>query len=131
VALYAGVGLLFAIPFAVRGAAAIDPVARHATWGFRLLILPGAVLLWPWMLAKWRRAVARSARGAAPEVAGEAVASWMPRSEALRARALVLWLVLGPLALAALAVALLVKPARPAAADDALRLPAPPSEAAR
>lgn len=130
-ALYAAIGILFAILFAFRGAASIDPVARHATWGFRLLVVPGAALFWPWLLAKWRRAAARAARGEAPAVAGEAVASWMPRSEALRARALVLWLVLGPLAVAALAVALLVKPARPAAGADASRLPAPPMEAAR
>lgn len=131
VALYAAAGILFAILFALRGAPAIDPVARRATWGFRLLVLPGAALLWPWLLGKWRRAAARASRGEAPEVAGEAVAAWMPRSEALRARALVLWLVLGPLAIAALAVALLVKPARPAAGADALRLPAPPIGAGR
>jgi len=46
---YFGVGLVFAIPFAWRWAARLDPVAREGTGGFRLLLLPGGVLLWPWL----------------------------------------------------------------------------------
>ena len=44
---YAGLGLLFAIPFVLRGVGSVDPVAREGTRGFRLLILPGVVALWP------------------------------------------------------------------------------------
>lgn len=54
-----GVGLVFAIPFAVRWAARLDPAAAKGTTGFRLLVVPGAILLWPWLalaLVRRRRA---------------------------------------------------------------------------
>jgi hypothetical protein len=51
--LLTGVG--FAIPFAVRWAGRLDPVAAHGTAGFRLLAIPGAVLLWPLLLARLLR----------------------------------------------------------------------------
>ena len=54
-AAYLLLGLAFAIPFAIKGAAAIDPVARHATWGFRLFVIPGAAALWPLLLLRWIR----------------------------------------------------------------------------
>ena len=54
--LYAGVGALFAVPFAWRGAGALDPAAHTGSWGFRLLILPGAAALWPVLLVLWARA---------------------------------------------------------------------------
>jgi hypothetical protein len=53
---YALAGAVFAVPFVWRGAGAIEPVAREATWGFRLLILPGALTLWPYLLVRWWRA---------------------------------------------------------------------------
>lgn len=56
--LYSAFGLLFAVPFALGGAGRLDPVAAKGTWGFRLLLIPGAVLLWPWLAVK----VARAAR---------------------------------------------------------------------
>jgi hypothetical protein len=49
---YLAIGLVFAVPFAYRWAGRLDPVAGHGTWGFRLLILPGAVALWPLLLAR-------------------------------------------------------------------------------
>ncbi len=49
-AAYLLVGVVFAIPFVLRWTGRIDPVAREGTWGFRILIFPGAVALWP-MLA--------------------------------------------------------------------------------
>ena len=52
--LYLLLGVCFAIPFALRGAGRLDPVAAHGTRGFRLLIVPGAVALWPWLA--WRLA---------------------------------------------------------------------------
>jgi hypothetical protein len=51
--LYAGVGILFAVPFVWRGAGRIDPVAREATPGFRLVILPGVIALWPLLARRW------------------------------------------------------------------------------
>ncbi len=59
---YGAAGVVFAVPFAWRGAGEIDPAAKGGTWGFRLLTLPGVVAFWPLMLAKWRRA----ARGGEP-----------------------------------------------------------------
>ena len=53
---YLAVGLAFALAFVTRGAARIDPDADGATWGFRLLILPGAAALWPVLLSRWLRA---------------------------------------------------------------------------
>lgn len=50
---YAGVGIVFAVAFAVRGAGRIDPSARGGTWGFRILILPGAAAFWPWLALRW------------------------------------------------------------------------------
>lgn len=50
---YAVLGLAFAVPFVVHGAGRIDPSAREGTWGFRLLILPGAAALWPWLALRW------------------------------------------------------------------------------
>ncbi len=44
---YLLIGVGFAVPFLLRWAGRLDPVAAHGTRGFRLLILPGAVLLWP------------------------------------------------------------------------------------
>jgi hypothetical protein len=55
IAAYLLLGVAFAIPFAIKGAAAIDPVARHATWGFRLLVIPAAAALWPLLLLRWAR----------------------------------------------------------------------------
>jgi len=62
VTIYLAIGLAFAVPFAMRGARRIDPAASSGTVGFRLLILPGATLLWPWMLYRWSRS-----SGAPPE----------------------------------------------------------------
>jgi hypothetical protein len=50
---YAAAGVLFAVPFVARGVAAVDPLARSATWGFRLLILPGVVIFWPLLARRW------------------------------------------------------------------------------
>lgn len=50
---YLAFGFLFALAFAFVGVGRIDPHAEHGTWGFRLLILPGAAALWPWLLRRW------------------------------------------------------------------------------
>ena len=53
--IYLGCGLLFAVPFALVGANRIDPHAKPGTWGFRVLILPGTIFLWPLLLRRWLR----------------------------------------------------------------------------
>ena len=56
-ALYALVGLLFAIVFVGYGVQRIDTQARGAGLGFRLLILPGVAAFWPMFLSRWARGV--------------------------------------------------------------------------
>ena len=58
---YTALGVIFAIPFAFRGVDMIDPAARNGTWGFRVLIFPGSVALWPILLR-------RVASGKAPPI---------------------------------------------------------------
>ena len=55
VAVYGGMGVLFAAAFVVRGVRRIDPGSLGAGISFRLLILPGAAALWPWLLTRWIR----------------------------------------------------------------------------
>ena len=50
-------GLAFAIPFALVGAQKIDPHAAHGSWGFRLFLLPGTILLWPLLALRWMKGV--------------------------------------------------------------------------
>lgn len=52
---YAAIGLVFAVAFATAGAARLDPNAREASVGFRIVILPGATALWPILLRRWLR----------------------------------------------------------------------------
>jgi membrane protein implicated in regulation of membrane protease activity len=52
---YLLLGVAFAIPFVAIGVKRIDPHAASATWGFRLLIVPGIVVLWPLLLRRWMR----------------------------------------------------------------------------
>ena len=52
---YLLVGLLFAVPFVLRGAKAIDPSAAEGTWGFKLLVVPGVMVFWPVLLRRWMR----------------------------------------------------------------------------
>jgi len=54
---YLAAGVLFAIPFAFAGADRIDPAAHGSTKGFRATIVPGAIALWPLLLARWIRGV--------------------------------------------------------------------------
>lgn len=56
---YLALGLPFAIAFAVRGVGVVDPEAKASTRGFRLLVVPGAVALWPLLLRRWLAATAR------------------------------------------------------------------------
>jgi hypothetical protein len=52
-AVYLAVGFIFALAFVIRGVQRIDPAAEKATLGFRIIILPGAVALWPVLAARW------------------------------------------------------------------------------
>ncbi len=50
---YIACGLAFAPFFVWRGIGRIDPAARSAGLGFRLIILPGVAALWPVLLPRW------------------------------------------------------------------------------
>ena len=54
---YLCVGAICGIAFAWRGADRIDPATHGAPLMFRLLILPGAIALWPILTLRWRRAM--------------------------------------------------------------------------
>ncbi len=50
---YLGIGFLFSLAFVFAGAGKIDPDAQKGTIGFRLLIIPGSMALWPVLAKRW------------------------------------------------------------------------------
>ena len=50
---YLLLGVVFAVPFVLKGVNRLEPSAAQGTRGFRLLILPGAIALWPLLLRRW------------------------------------------------------------------------------
>ena len=55
-ALYAAVGTVTALAFVSFGIAQVLPHPMPATLGARILLLPGAIALWPYILLRWRKA---------------------------------------------------------------------------
>jgi len=55
--LYAGIGLVFSVPFVWWGVKRIDSEAQGAGVGFRLLIVPGVVAFWPMFLYRLMRGI--------------------------------------------------------------------------
>jgi hypothetical protein len=53
VAVYLVAGLVFAIPFVIKGVTKIDEGAHGSTWGFRIIIIPGTIVFWPLLLKRW------------------------------------------------------------------------------
>jgi hypothetical protein len=53
VAIYLAAGGILAVPFLIFGIGRIDPGAKSAPWTFRLLVTPGVVALWPFLLRRW------------------------------------------------------------------------------
>lgn len=51
---HASLGAVFACWFLFRGISRLDPTAAHAPLGFRLIIAPGVVALWPVLLLRLR-----------------------------------------------------------------------------
>ena len=52
--LYAAIGAAVAVAFARRGVTRVQPAP--VSLGARILILPGAAALWPYVLARWLKA---------------------------------------------------------------------------
>jgi hypothetical protein len=53
---YSLCGLAVGVPFVLGGVDRVDASARGASIGFRLIILPGTVALWPIIATKWIKA---------------------------------------------------------------------------
>jgi len=51
--LYLTSGLLFGVPFIAAAVGRVDDAARDSPITFRLLILPGTVVFWPFLAARW------------------------------------------------------------------------------
>lgn len=62
-ALYAGVGVMFALTFVILGAPRVDSEAKGMPLQARMLIFWASAGLWPLMLAKWLDAPARDTTG--------------------------------------------------------------------
>ena len=58
-AVYLAAGLIFAIPFVIKGVDKIDDGAHGSKWGFRIIIIPGAMVFWPLLLKKWMKTLKR------------------------------------------------------------------------
>ena len=56
VALYAVVGAATALAFVTFGIARVLPAGTPVTLGARVLFMPGAALLWPYVLLRWAKA---------------------------------------------------------------------------
>jgi len=52
-AIYLLVGVLFVIPFLMKGLNKIDEEAHGSTIGFKIIIIPGVIVFWPVLLSKW------------------------------------------------------------------------------
>ncbi len=50
--IYTVIGVLFALYFFFKGAFALDPLIEESKWTVRLLLIPGAIGLWPLLLFK-------------------------------------------------------------------------------
>ena len=55
-AVYLAFGLLFALIFIFKGIEKIDTSAHGASRGFKIIIIPGIMALWPVLLNKWIKA---------------------------------------------------------------------------
>ncbi len=51
--LYLLIGFVFAIWFTLSGVNTLDKGMEHASWGVRLLLIPGSILLWAVLWTKY------------------------------------------------------------------------------
>ena len=72
--LYVALGIGFALLFHWRGLARVDRSAALSTWGFRIMITPGVVALWPLLALRWARGngVPKPERNAHRDAGGDA-----------------------------------------------------------
>lgn len=55
-ALYLLLGVLFVVPFLIKGLRKVDEGTHGATLGFKIIIIPGVIVFWPFLLRRWIRA---------------------------------------------------------------------------
>jgi hypothetical protein len=55
-ALYLAIGLATAVAFVSVGLSQVLPHSMTASLGARILFIPGATVLWPYVLMRWLRA---------------------------------------------------------------------------
>jgi hypothetical protein len=58
-ALYVAVGAVTAVAFVTLGLSRVLPNPIPATLGARILLFPGSVALWPYILIRWSKARGR------------------------------------------------------------------------
>jgi hypothetical protein len=46
-------GVLFVIPFLIKGITKVDEGAHGGSTGFKVIIIPGVIVFWPVLLRKW------------------------------------------------------------------------------
>ncbi len=51
--IYLLLGVLFVIPFLLKGLTKVDEGAHGGTSGFKIIIIPGVIVFWPLLLKKW------------------------------------------------------------------------------
>ena len=61
VGIYLLLGVLFVVPFLVKGLTKVDEGAHGGTIGFKIIIIPGVIVFWPVLLIKWIKANATKA----------------------------------------------------------------------
>jgi hypothetical protein len=52
-AIYLLCGFIFYLLFITKGITVVDEGANGASIGFRIIILPGVLVFWPFLLRKW------------------------------------------------------------------------------
>jgi hypothetical protein len=57
VLIYLALGVLFVIPFLIKGLTKVDEGAHGGTMGFKIIIIPGVIVFWPVLLRKWIRQI--------------------------------------------------------------------------
>lgn len=53
--IYLLIGVVFVIPFLLRGLTKVDETAHGGTIGFKIIIIPGVIVFWPLLLKKWMK----------------------------------------------------------------------------
>jgi hypothetical protein len=53
---YLILGFIFTVPFLAKGIMKIDESAKNASIGFRIIIIPGVIVFWIFLLRKWIKA---------------------------------------------------------------------------